>query len=126
MLNSGADPKQGSFLSWHRYYTWSFERVLQQECGYTGTQPVSAPLLPPLPLPTNQHHQQYWDWGRWAADPEKSPIFDGSDTSLSGNGEKIQHRAAGVAPAGNGGGCVKTGPFKEYVLSNPPPLPSSP
>jgi len=56
---------------------------------------------------------QYWDWGRWAQDPEKSPIFDGSDTSLSGNGEKIQHRASGVAPAGNGGGCVKTGPFKE-------------
>ncbi|KAK3311021.1 uncharacterized protein B0T15DRAFT_499059 [Chaetomium strumarium] len=87
----------GSFLSWHRYYTWSFERVLRQECGYTGTQP-------------------YWDWGRWAQDPEKSPIFDGSDTSLSGNGEKIQHRAAAGIPAGNGGGCVKTGPFKNMTV----------
>jgi len=87
----------GSFLSWHRYYTWTFERVLQQECGYNGTQP-------------------YWDWGRWAQDPEKSPIFDGSDTSLSGNGEKTQHKASGIVPAGNGGGCVKTGPFKDMVV----------
>ncbi|KAG7291946.1 hypothetical protein NEMBOFW57_001975 [Staphylotrichum longicolle] len=95
----------GSFLSWHRYYTWAFERVLQTECGYNGTQP-------------------YWDWGRWAQDPEKSPIFDGSDTSLSGNGEKIQHRASGVVPAGNGGGCVKTGPFKDMVVHLGPVSPS--
>ncbi|KAK4039370.1 hypothetical protein C8A01DRAFT_47161 [Parachaetomium inaequale] len=95
----------GNFLSWHRYYTWAFERVLQQECGYTGTQP-------------------YWDWGRWAQDPEKSPIFDGSDTSLSGNGEKIQHRASGAVPAGNGGGCVKTGPFKDMVVHLGPVSPS--
>ncbi|KAK3899123.1 hypothetical protein C8A05DRAFT_37278 [Staphylotrichum tortipilum] len=95
----------GSFLSWHRYYTWAFERVLQTECGYTGTQP-------------------YWDWGRWAQDPEKSPIFDGSETSMSGNGEKIQHRASGIVPAGNGGGCVKTGPFKDMVVHLGPVSPS--
>ncbi len=34
---------------------------------------------------------------------------------MSGNGEKITHKASGIVPAGNGGGCVKTGPFKEYV-----------
>ncbi|KAK4103364.1 Di-copper centre-containing protein, partial [Parathielavia hyrcaniae] len=96
----------GNFLSWHRYYTWAFERALQQECGYTGTQP-------------------YWDWGRWAQDPEKSPIFDGSDTSLSGNGEKIEHRASGIAPAGNGGGCVKTGPFKNITIHLGPVAPST-
>jgi tyrosinase len=88
--------KQGSFLSWHRYYTWAFEQTLRTECGYNGTQP-------------------YWDWGRWAADPEKSPIFDGSETSLSGNGEKISH-AASQFPAGNGGGCVQTGPFKNMTV----------
>lgn len=32
---------QGNFLVWHRYYTWLFERELRNECGYTGTQPVS-------------------------------------------------------------------------------------
>jgi tyrosinase len=95
----------GNFLSWHRYYTWAFERVLQTECGYTGTQP-------------------YWDWGRWAQDPETSPIFDGSDTSLSGNGEKIDHKASGMVPAGNGGGCVLKGPFKDMVVHLGPVSPS--
>ncbi|KAK4230911.1 hypothetical protein QBC38DRAFT_467267 [Podospora fimiseda] len=87
----------GSFLTWHRYYLWAFEEVLRKECGYTGSHP-------------------YWDWGRWSADPEKSPIFDGSDTSLGGNGKKIQHKASMVAPAGNGGGCVETGPFKNMTV----------
>ncbi|KAH6628199.1 hypothetical protein F5144DRAFT_493509 [Chaetomium tenue] len=95
----------GNFLSWHRYYTWAFERVLQTECGYNGTQP-------------------YWDWGRWAQDPETSPIFDGSDTSLSGNGEKIDHKASGMVPAGNGGGCVQKGPFKDMVVHLGPVSPS--
>ncbi|KAK3298686.1 uncharacterized protein B0H64DRAFT_80542 [Chaetomium fimeti] len=95
----------GNFLSWHRYYTWAFERVLQTECGYNGTQP-------------------YWDWGRWAQDPETSPIFDGSETSLSGNGEKIDHKASGMVPAGNGGGCVLAGPFKDMVVHLGPVSPS--
>ncbi|KAH6854785.1 hypothetical protein B0I37DRAFT_39569 [Chaetomium sp. MPI-CAGE-AT-0009] len=95
----------GNFLSWHRYYTWAFERVLQTECGYNGTQP-------------------YWDWGRWAQDPETSPIFDGSETSLSGNGEKIDHKASGMVPAGNGGGCVLKGPFKDMVVHLGPVSPS--
>jgi hypothetical protein len=36
----------GTFLSWHRYYTWLYEEALRTECGYTGTQPVCL-----LPLP---------------------------------------------------------------------------
>ncbi|KAK4144974.1 uncharacterized protein C8A04DRAFT_10984 [Dichotomopilus funicola] len=96
----------GNFLSWHRYYTWAFERTLQTECGYNGTQP-------------------YWDWGRWAEDPETSPIFDGSDTSLSGNGEKIAHNPSGFIPAGNGGGCVLTGPFKDMVVHLGPVSPAT-
>ncbi|KAK0730293.1 hypothetical protein B0H67DRAFT_503586 [Lasiosphaeris hirsuta] len=95
----------GSFLSWHRYYTWSFERILREECGYNGTQP-------------------YWDWGRWSADPEKSPIFDGSETSLSGNGKKTAHRASSFAPAGNGGGCIETGPFKNITVHLGPVSPA--
>ncbi len=31
---------QGSFLSWHRYFTWAYEQTLRTECGYNGTQPV--------------------------------------------------------------------------------------
>jgi tyrosinase len=57
---------------------------------------------------------QYWDWGTWSADPETSPIFDGSDTSMGSNGEKIaNHKGQSFAPAGNGGGCIVSGPFKK-------------
>jgi tyrosinase len=31
---------QGNFLVWHRYYVWAFEKALQDECGFKGTQPV--------------------------------------------------------------------------------------
>lgn len=80
-------------MSWHRHYTYAFESALIKECGYTGAQP-------------------YWDYGRWAQDPLNSPIFDGSDTSMSGNGEKIPHRST-ISPAGEGGGCLVSGPFKK-------------
>jgi hypothetical protein len=62
---------------------------------------------------SNTSFVQYWDWGRWAADPESSPIFDGSETSMSGNGQKIKHAATSQSPAQNGEGCVQTGPFKK-------------
>ncbi|KAH8157567.1 hypothetical protein CIB48_g10675 [Xylaria polymorpha] len=94
----------GNFLSWHRYFTWAYEQVLRNECGYTGTQP-------------------YWDWGRWASQPETSPIFDGSDTSMSGNGEKIAHQSF-MAPAGNGGGCLTSGPFKNMTVNLGPISPA--
>ncbi|KAG4436158.1 hypothetical protein IFR05_008362 [Cadophora sp. M221] len=87
----------GNFLSWHRYYTWAYEQTLRNECGYNGTQP-------------------YWDWGRWSSDPESSPIFDGSDTSMSGNGQKVSHKATSVGPAQNGGGCVQKGPFANMTV----------
>ncbi|KAF2997425.1 hypothetical protein E8E13_005848 [Curvularia kusanoi] len=61
----------GKFLGWHRYYTWAYEQALRTECGYTGTQP-------------------YWDWAQTAVTGlENSPLFDGSATSLSGNGAYI-------------------------------------
>ncbi|KAI8627356.1 Di-copper centre-containing protein [Xylariaceae sp. FL1651] len=94
----------GNFLSWHRYFTWAYEQVLRNECGYNGTQP-------------------YWDWGRWASDPEKSPIFDGSDTSMSGNGEKTTHTSF-MAPVGNGGGCIVSGPFKNMTANLGPIAPA--
>lgn len=58
----------------------------------------------------------------------RSPIFDGSDTSMSGDGEFIpdqedivlggmQDLPPSYLPAGTGGGCVKSGPFK-YLTVN--------
>ncbi|KAF2477543.1 Di-copper centre-containing protein [Lindgomyces ingoldianus] len=106
----------GNFLSWHRYFTFSYENALRTECGYNGTQP-------------------YWDWGRWASSPETSPIFDGSNTSMSGQGEKVTHQSNGLKPAGNGGGCIASGPFKNMMINlgpmaamadtNPPKNPRS-
>lgn len=102
----------GNFLSWHRYYVWSWENALRKECGYKGTLP-------------------YWDYGRWASNPLASPIFDGSDTSLGGNGVPVTGAAStttggmagmagmpGMTPgaAGNGGGCVVTGPFMNMTV----------
>lgn len=31
----------GNFLSWHRFFVWNWENALRDECGYTGTVPVS-------------------------------------------------------------------------------------
>jgi tyrosinase len=94
----------GNFLSWHRYYMWTFEQALRNECGYEGYQP-------------------YYNWPLWAEDPKKSPLFDGSDTSISGDGVYVANRNAMCVPnpgrcfvtvqPGSGGGCVASGPFKE-------------
>lgn len=91
----------------HRLYIWAYEKALREECGYTGYQP-------------------YWNWGRTAADPVNSPLFNGNATSMGGQGAKIEY--AGVPtksfkppfdkiPQGGGGGCVTEGPFKNMTVS---------
>ncbi|KAF2786397.1 Di-copper centre-containing protein [Melanomma pulvis-pyrius CBS 109.77] len=104
----------GNFLSWHRYFTWIYEQALRNECGYTGYQP-------------------YYNWARWADNPVKSPMFDGSDTSMSGDGAYVAGRnntcipspdACGISlPPGNGGGCIKSGPFKDWKVNLGPVAP---
>ncbi|KAH7006753.1 hypothetical protein EDB80DRAFT_751544 [Ilyonectria destructans] len=100
----------GNFLMWHRYFTWMYEEALRNECGYIGTQP-------------------YWDWAKTAVTGlHSSPIFDGSDTSMSGDGAYIPDQeeiilggSSGLPPiylpAGTGGGCVTSGPFKDMVVN---------
>jgi hypothetical protein len=97
MKNSLSIHSTGNFLSWHRYFTFAYENALRTECGYNGTQP-------------------YWDWGRWST-PETSPLFDGSDTSMSSQGEKVKHNSNGLKPAGEGGGCIVSGPFKNMKVN---------
>ncbi|KAF8851192.1 tyrosinase [Acephala macrosclerotiorum] len=101
-----------SFLSWHRYFTWTYEQALRNECGYTGYQP-------------------YWNWGKTAFDPVNSPVFDGSDYSMSGNGVYEAHNCTDALPTGlncippgNGGGCVETGPFKNMSVNLGPVAPT--
>ncbi|PWY88510.1 Di-copper centre-containing protein [Aspergillus heteromorphus CBS 117.55] len=98
----------GTFLAWHRYFIYRFEQSLREECGYTGDYP-------------------YWDWGADASSMETSPVFDGTATSMSGNGAPIANEPpislflgnypAIVLPAGTGGGCVTSGPFRNYTLN---------
>ncbi|KAJ5290822.1 Di-copper centre-containing protein [Penicillium angulare] len=97
----------GTFLAWHRYFIYEFEQALRNECGYVGDYP-------------------YWDWGADTSAMEKSPVFDGSSTSLSGNGAYIPNEgniilslgsyAPVILPRGTGGGCITSGPFKNYKL----------
>lgn len=89
----------GFFLTWHRYYLYLFEKDLRETCGYRGRYP-------------------YWDFSV-PGDITKDPMFDGSDTSLSGNGlpngtDPIALGSRLVIPHGSGGGCVTTGPFKNW------------
>jgi tyrosinase len=124
-----ADFSQGFFLSWHRYYMWvsfghtkchetyadiipsppqAYEQTLRNECGYKGYLP-------------------YYNWPMWADDPRASPLLDGSDTSISGDGEYIPGRnwtcvpfnpaCLVQVPPGSGGGCVTSGPFKDWKVN---------
>ncbi|KAF2214242.1 hypothetical protein CERZMDRAFT_66346 [Cercospora zeae-maydis SCOH1-5] len=98
----------GNFLTWHRYFTWTYEKALREECGYRGYQP-------------------YINWPRLSNSVINAPIFDGSDTSLGGNGGPDPSRVPIVFsnvtipmtvlhPAG-GGGCVTSGPFKDTTVN---------
>lgn len=109
-----ADVFKGNFLSWHRYFTWTWEHALRHECGYEGYQP-------------------YINWGKYAHDIVGSPLFDGSETSIGGNGEYIPHNGTGipsndapsfVIPPGNGSGCVTSGPFRNMTVRLGPVTPS--
>ncbi|KAK3376297.1 hypothetical protein B0T24DRAFT_699716 [Lasiosphaeria ovina] len=102
------------FLPWHRYYLWHYENALRTECNYTGFQP-------------------YWNWDRYAKDPVNSPLFNGNESSMSGNGAKVAHqgipipgapRPYNLIPAADGGGCVTTGPFKNMSVNLGPIAPT--
>ncbi|KAJ5892138.1 N-acetyl-6-hydroxytryptophan oxidase ivoB [Penicillium subrubescens] len=92
----------GLFLPWHRYFLWLFEKALREECGYKGYLP-------------------YWNWPLWAGNLHESPLFDGSETSLSGDGEynpgeESLSSGAVTILRGSGGGCVRRGPFKDITI----------
>lgn len=101
----------------HRYFTWAYEQTLQNECGYKGSQP-------------------YYSYSRWRNDPTKSPLLDGSDTSISGQGQAacIHQTFTGIPlntnalikiPHGAGGGCVTSGPFTSWQVNLGPLFPGS-
>ncbi|EKD12593.1 putative tyrosinase central domain protein [Drepanopeziza brunnea f. sp. 'multigermtubi' MB_m1] len=95
------------FYAWHRQYTWLYEKALREECGYTGYQP-------------------YWDWSSTSTHAAH-PLFDGSETSISGNGKAVAHSSYVLIPtptvinstatSGTGGGCLTSGPFANFTIN---------
>lgn len=88
----------GFFLVWHRMYLHVFEEDLRNTCGYTGAFP-------------------YWNWPATADNLRGSPIFDGSEYSMSGDGFFTNNDPIVLAPTlslphGSGGGCIMSGPFQ--------------
>ncbi|KAK7978679.1 hypothetical protein PG988_006169 [Apiospora saccharicola] len=86
----------GLFLTWHRLSIWTWE------CGYKGYLP-------------------YWNWYECPDDPAGSAVFDGSATSMGGDGAYFQHNGTLIAdrfllPSGKGGGCVEGGPFANRTI----------
>lgn len=64
--------RTGSFLTWHRLFIHARETALRDECDYQG-------------------HLWYWNWFAHQDDLNKSPVFDGSDLSMGGDGEYFAH-----------------------------------
>ncbi|KAL2756900.1 hypothetical protein ACRALDRAFT_2072523, partial [Sodiomyces alcalophilus JCM 7366] len=101
----------GNFLTWHRYIIYLWEESLRNDCGYKGALP-------------------YWNWFKYQDNLEASPLFDGSDTSMGGDGEYVPHNGSLVGggkvwlPSGKGGGCVKSGPFKDFTINLGPIRPA--
>ena len=97
----------GIFLSWHRHFVYLMEKELQS-CGWPST----------LGMP-------YWNYTLYP-DLEKSPLFDGTETSLGGNGlydpdSGVYVTPSGaVLPHGSGGGCVTKGPFAYHTVNFQP------
>lgn len=62
------------------------------------------------------------NYDRYTKDPKLSALFNGNATSMGGNGEPdpgypgFRAGGSGLVKSGGGGGCVKTGPFKEFVF----------
>lgn len=112
IINTPLVHATGLFLAWHRHLVQLFETALREECGYSGYQP-------------------YWDWARWAdLPPSSNPLYDGSATSISGNGRYIPDRNGTLQPLpmpiadppalyfapGTGGGYIYDGPFVDWEL----------
>jgi tyrosinase len=70
---------------------------------------------------------RYWNWALSANNLSASPLFDGSETSLSGDGDPLDDPESTdillpgniTFPSGKGGGCVTNGPFANMTLHLP-------
>jgi tyrosinase len=96
----------GFFLTWHRYYLHLFHQDLMETCGYKGEMP-------------------YWNWPATADNLRGSPVFNGDEYSMSGDGDFVDSGPVVLSPAlsiphGSGGGCVNSGPFAGWSTTMAP------
>ncbi|KAF3802102.1 hypothetical protein GCG54_00012348 [Colletotrichum gloeosporioides] len=122
-LNTGARTRFDDFAAQHINQTMSVhtlclvlrasspERVRLLWLPSGKSSPVIGLLFGPW---TN--NAQYWNWFSHQDDLRKSPVFDGSETSMGSDGLFVPHNgsigSAGLhIPSGLGGGCIATGPF---------------
>ncbi|KAG0146059.1 hypothetical protein CROQUDRAFT_44897 [Cronartium quercuum f. sp. fusiforme G11] len=103
-----------TFLAWHRFFLFTFEEALRNECGYPGYLP-------------------YWNWARTSSDILNAPDFDGGPYSMGSNGAYRAHPSIFLTGPGRpmirlppfgGGGCVKSGPFSNMSVNLGPILPA--
>jgi tyrosinase len=78
---------------------------------------------------TYYYHRPYWNWAKYS-DLVNSPIFNGDEYSMGGNGDPIGPHAGmslgpgQTLPGGPGGGCVTKGPFTNLTIHLGPLLPT--
>ncbi|KAE8380873.1 hypothetical protein BDV26DRAFT_289961 [Aspergillus bertholletiae] len=77
--------RSASFLPWHRYTLFVFEKTMREQCGFQGQVP-------------------YWDWSLDWMDLAHSSIWD-NVTGFGGDGDPAGPEIVG------GGRCVVDGPF---------------
>lgn len=87
----------GFHHTWNRHFLWLYENQLRDTCGFKGALP-------------------YWDLPAGVDNLRKDPILDGSEYSLSGDGNFTNNNPIVLSPNlqiphGSGGGCVMSGPF---------------
>lgn len=80
--------------------------------------------------PDDTNYPQYWDWPKYASNPQYSPIFNGDPYSMGGKGEWDPDLPPSVIgppegfpgvhstlPRGLGGGFVTQGPFANMTVN---------
>jgi tyrosinase len=93
-------------LPFHRYYTWTYEKLLRDECGFQGAHPYVYVFLS-LCLILSPKKNSYWDEPLDAGNFMHSVLLD-PNVGFGGNG------AGGTSATGEAN-CVRDGPFASYT-----------
>lgn len=103
-INTGIVHRSPWLPVWHRQYVWAFETALRDECNYQFGEICSHQMWNLQDTNSFPGHP-YWHWSKYlGSDPNSWPMFDNSETSISGNGTQTGEQCA----------CVSEGPLKDW------------